>query len=87
LARAMKLSWQSRGETCRKVKEMWRDSPGKFSALFPDGCQGPMQFPHTQRLDWKGLRGLLLSSSCAPKDGSEELARVGSELRGSFDEF
>ena len=75
------------GETYHKIKNLWHDAPGKFGAMFPDGCKGPVKFPHAQRHDWEGLRGRLHSSSYAPTPGTVEFDRVEGQLRNLFDEF
>lgn len=51
-----------------KVSSKWADEP-RIRAFFAPAAVGIHRFPNQQLLDFEGLRGRLMSSSYAPKDG------------------
>lgn len=56
----------------------------EFAGLFPDGYES-RSFPNTQRFEFEGLRGRLLSSSYAPAAGHEKHAPMLAELARLFE--
>lgn len=62
---------QRYGTDYASVAERYADD-AQMRAWFGRGLRGTACFPHSQRLDFAGLRGRLLSSSYTPKTGEPE---------------
>lgn len=60
-------------------------SDAAMRAWFGDGLRGEAHFAHSQRLDFDGLLGRLLSSSYAPRAGHPDHAPMTRALRALFD--
>ena len=66
------------------VSERYEDDD-HMRRWFGDGLRGVARFAHSQRLDFDGLRGRLLSSSYAPAAGDPRHAPMLAALRALFD--
>lgn len=66
------------------VAERYADDVA-MRAWFGNGFRGAASFPHGQRLDFDALRGRLLSSSYAPKQGHPQHEPMLLALRELFD--
>jgi len=75
---------QRYGTDYTQVAERYADD-ASMRAWFGDGLRGAARFDHSQRLDFDGLRGRLLSSSYAPKSGNPDHEPMLRALRELFD--
>lgn len=75
---------QRYGTDYTQVAERYADD-ASMRAWFGDGLRGAARFDHSQRLDFDGLRGRLLSSSYAPKSGNPGHEPMLHALRELFD--
>ncbi len=66
------------------VSERYADD-ASMSAWFGDAFAHKAYFPNTQRLDFDGLKGRLMSSSYAPKEGHANHEPMLAALRELFD--
>lgn len=66
------------------VAERYADD-ATMRAWFGDALRGEARFPHSQSLNFDGLRGRLLSSSYAPRPGHPRHAAMLAALRELFD--
>ncbi|MFN0136749.1 MAG: SAM-dependent methyltransferase, partial [Phycisphaerae bacterium] len=66
-----------------RVSSKWADEP-RIRAFFAPAEVQRAQFPNDQDMDFEGLRGRLMSSSYAPKDGPLHESMLA-ELRRIFD--
>jgi SAM-dependent methyltransferase len=75
---------QAYGTDYVSVAERYADD-ARMRLWFDDGYRGSASFEHMQRLDFEGLRGRLMSSSYAPKEGHADHAPMLRALRELFD--
>lgn len=75
---------QRYGTDYTDVAERYADDAA-MQAWFGAGLRGTTRFAHRQSLDFDGLRGRLLSSSYAPKDGHPNHVPMLRALRELFD--
>ncbi|WP_458069174.1 class I SAM-dependent methyltransferase [Rhodanobacter sp. BL-MT-08] len=71
---------QTYGTDYTSVAERYADDV-RMRAWFGAGYVGSGRFPHSQKLDFEALRGRLMSSSYAPKEGHPNHARMLKALR------
>ena len=72
------------GTDYTSVAERYADD-ARMRAWFGSGFRGSARFEHVQRLDFESLRGRLMSSSYAPKEGHPQHAPMLRALRELFD--
>ena len=75
---------QRHGTDYSSVAERYADDDS-MRAWFGAGWRGTARFEHKQRLDFEALRGRLMSSSYAPKEGHPQHAPMIAALRELFD--
>lgn len=75
---------QRHGTDYSSVAERYADDD-RMRAWFGAGWRGTARFEHKQRLDFEALRGRLMSSSYAPKQGHPQHAPMIAALRELFD--
>jgi SAM-dependent methyltransferase len=75
---------QQFGTDYTSVAERYADD-ARMRHWFGTGFRGSASFEHTQRLDFESLRGRLMSSSYAPKDGHPQHEPMLQVLRELFD--
>jgi SAM-dependent methyltransferase len=75
---------QTYGTDYSSVAERYADD-ARMRAWFGAGLAGSARFAHSQALDFDALRGRLMSSSYAPKDGHPSHAPMLQALRELFD--
>jgi SAM-dependent methyltransferase len=69
----------------RRVRHETLERAGRFDSLFGPGKWKKACFENVQTLDFDGLKGRLLSSSYAPKEGHPRFDAMISALRNLFD--
>lgn len=74
---------QRYGTEYLSVAERYADEP-RMREWFGAGFRGTANFPHGQQLDFDALRGRLMSSSYAPKEGHPNHAPMLAALRELF---
>lgn len=75
---------QTYGTDYTSVAERYADDV-RMRAWFGAGYVGSGRFPHSQKLDFEALRGRLMSSSYAPKEGHPKHAPMLKALRELFE--
>jgi len=75
---------QTYGTDYTSVAERYADDV-RMRAWFGAGYVGSGRFPHSQKLDFEALRGRLMSSSYAPKEGHPKHAPMLKALRDLFE--
>lgn len=75
---------QTYGTDYTSVAERYADEP-RMREWFGTGWRGTAEFEHGQLLDFEALRGRLMSSSYAPKEGHPNHAPMIEALRKLFD--
>lgn len=75
---------QTYGTDYTSVAERYADEP-RMREWFGAGWRGTAEFDHRQLLDFDALRGRLMSSSYAPKEGHPNHAPMIEALRKLFD--
>jgi SAM-dependent methyltransferase len=73
------------GTDFRSVRHEAIEKTGRFDAFFGAGKWEHRDFENAQALDFKGLKGRLLSSSYAPKEGHPRFDAMIAELKDLFD--
>jgi len=76
---------QTYGTDYTSVAERYADEP-VMREWFGTGWRGTAEFDHCQRLDFDALRGRLMSSSYAPKEGHPSHVPMIEALRKLFDD-
>jgi hypothetical protein len=76
---------QTYGTDYTSVAERYADEP-RMREWFGSGWRTTAQFDHRQLLDFDALRGRLMSSSYAPKEGHPNHAPMIDALRELFDD-
>ncbi len=75
---------QRYGTDYNRVAERYADD-AHMQHWFGDGLRGAASFAHSQQLDFDALRGRLMSSSYAPREGHPQHAPMVQALRELFD--
>lgn len=78
------LLLQTYGTDYTSVAERYADD-ARMRVWFGAGFVGSASFPHGQKLDFEALRGRLMSSSYAPKEGHPNHVPMLKALRDLFD--
>ena len=73
------------GTDFSRVRHETLERAGRFDAFFGAGRWGKACFENSQTLDFGGLRGRLLSSSYAPRQGHPRFQAMMESLRNLFD--
>jgi SAM-dependent methyltransferase len=73
------------GTDFRHVRREYIETSGRFDAFYGPGNWEKREFANLQSLDYRGLKGRLLSSSYAPKEGHPRHAAMIAALGSLFD--